>query len=100
VNAKLLKRRQDIEELNRVQGLLVKLQVRQAAHPMLARLHSACFRAARQAVHSASAIQCLQQSSAEAARILATPLCPTSQLHLQLFSSTAEEACPRQLVQD
>lgn len=27
VNAKLLKRRQHIEELNRVQGLLVKLQV-------------------------------------------------------------------------
>jgi hypothetical protein len=36
VNAKLLKRRQDIEELNRVQGLLVKLQVRRPAHPMIA----------------------------------------------------------------
>lgn len=32
INAKLLKRRQHIEELNRVQGLLVKLQVRHSGH--------------------------------------------------------------------
>lgn len=41
VNAKLLKRRQHIEELNRVQGLLVKLQVRCCCDWLLS-IHESC----------------------------------------------------------
>jgi hypothetical protein len=42
VNAKLLKRRQHIEELNRVQGLLLKLQVWSWCNWLMSSRNSLC----------------------------------------------------------